>query len=77
MLTGRECSKDLVHTLLMLVSGRMEGVDANTACAVKVFKTRLAEFKTRDRYIKDDHRYKDRLTKTNTYSVSILCKPVY
>jgi RIO kinase 3 len=32
---------------------------------VKVFKTTLNEFKTRDRYIKDDHRFKDRLGKQN------------
>ena len=34
-------------------------------CAVKVFKTTLNEFKTRDRYIKDDHRFKDRISKQN------------
>ena len=34
-------------------------------CAVKVFKTTLNEFKTRDRYIKDDHRFKDRFSKQN------------
>lgn len=30
-------------------------------CAVKVFKTTLSEFKQRDQYIKDDHRFKDRM----------------
>ena len=34
-------------------------------CAVKVFKTTLNEFKTRNRYIKDDHRFKDRFSKQN------------
>ena len=34
-------------------------------CAVKVFKTTLNEFKTRDRYMKDDHRFKDRFSKQN------------
>ena len=34
-------------------------------CAVKVFKTTLNEFKTRDRYIKDDHRFRDRFSKQN------------
>ena len=34
-------------------------------CAVKVFKTTLNEFKTRDRYIKDDHRFRDRFGKQN------------
>lgn len=30
-------------------------------CAVKIFKTTLNDFKQRDRYIKDDYRFKDRL----------------
>jgi serine/threonine-protein kinase RIO1 len=32
-------------------------------CAIKVFKTTLNEYKTRDKYIRDDHRYKDQLSK--------------
>lgn len=32
-------------------------------CAVKVFKTTLNEFKTRDKYIKDDYRFKERFSK--------------
>lgn len=32
-------------------------------CAVKVFKTSLNEFKTRDKYIRDDYRFKDRFSK--------------
>lgn len=43
----------------------MVGKDVPRECAVKVFKTTLNEFKTRDRYIKDDHRFKDRLGKQN------------
>ena len=43
----------------------MEGMEVPHECAVKVFKTTLNEFKTRDRYIKDDHRFKDRLGKQN------------
>lgn len=43
----------------------MEGKEVPRECAVKVFKTTLNEFKTRDRYIKDDHRFKDRLGKQN------------
>ncbi|KAF2364340.1 Protein kinase-like domain [Trinorchestia longiramus] len=35
---------------------------------VKIFKTRLAEFKTRERYIRDDHRFRDRMTKTNNFT---------
>ncbi|XP_046980764.1 serine/threonine-protein kinase RIO3 [Schistocerca americana] len=34
-------------------------------CAVKVFKTTLSEFKTRDKYIQDDFRFKDRFSKQN------------
>uniref|UniRef100_A0A8C4RVW4 Serine/threonine-protein kinase RIO3 n=1 Tax=Erpetoichthys calabaricus TaxID=27687 RepID=A0A8C4RVW4_ERPCA len=34
-------------------------------CALKVFKTTLNEFKTRDKYIKDDYRFKDRFSKLN------------
>lgn len=34
-------------------------------CAVKIFKTTLNEFKQRDRYIKDDYRFKDRFSKQN------------
>lgn len=30
-------------------------------CVLKVLKTTLAEFKRRDEYIKDDHRFKDRI----------------
>jgi len=34
-------------------------------CAIKVFKTTLNEFKTRDKYIRDDYRFKDRFGKQN------------
>lgn len=37
--------------------------------AIKVFKTTLNEFKTRDRYIKDDFRFKDRFSKQNNRTV--------
>lgn len=32
-------------------------------CVIKVFKTTLSEYKQRDKYIKDDHRFKDRVGK--------------
>lgn len=32
-------------------------------CCIKVFKTTLSEFKQRNQYIKDDHRFKDRIGK--------------
>jgi len=34
-------------------------------CAVKIFKTTLNEFKTRDKYIRDDYRFRDRFSKQN------------
>lgn len=40
-----------------------------TECAVKVFKTTLNEFKNRDRYIKDDYRFKARFRKQNPRKV--------
>lgn len=38
-------------------------------CAIKVFKTTLSEFKQRDKYIKDDHRFKDRVGKQNSKKI--------
>lgn len=40
-------------------------VEIPKECAVKVFKTTLTDFKTRDKYIKDDYRFKDRFSKQN------------
>ena len=40
-------------------------------CAVKVFKTTLNEFKNRDKYIKDDYRFRDRFSKQNPRKVII------
>ena len=34
-------------------------------CAIKIFKTTLNEFKTRDKYIEDDYRFKVRFSKQN------------
>jgi len=34
-------------------------------CAVKIFKTTLNEFKNRDRYIKDDFRFRFKFSKQN------------
>lgn len=44
-------------------SEEFDGIPAE--CALKVFKTTLNEFKTRDRYIKDDYRFKERFSKQN------------
>ncbi|GAB0089737.1 Serine/threonine-protein kinase RIO3 [Sergentomyia squamirostris] len=38
-------------------------------CAIKIFKTTLNEFKQRDRYIKDDFRFRDRFSKQNHRTV--------
>lgn len=38
-------------------------------CAVKVFKTTLNEFRNRDRYIKDDYRFKDKFGKVNPHKL--------
>ena len=38
-------------------------------CAIKVFKTTLNEFKTRERYIRDDYRFRDRFSKQNPRKV--------
>ena len=40
-----------------------------TECAIKVFKTTLNEFKTRERYIRDDYRFRDRFSKQNPRKV--------
>uniref|UniRef100_A0A4W3H2P0 Serine/threonine-protein kinase RIO3 n=1 Tax=Callorhinchus milii TaxID=7868 RepID=A0A4W3H2P0_CALMI len=45
--------------------GRINEHIVPSECAIKVFKTTLNEFKTRDKYIKDDNRFKDRFGKLN------------
>jgi RIO kinase 3 len=49
--------------------GSIEERPLPTECAVKVFKTTLNEFKNRDRYIKDDYRFKARFGKQNPRKV--------
>jgi len=46
-----------------------EPMNVPKECAVKVFKTTLNEFKTRDKYIRDDYRFKDRFSKQNPRKV--------
>ncbi|MPC64027.1 Serine/threonine-protein kinase RIO3 [Portunus trituberculatus] len=46
--------------------GEMEDGPLPEDCAVKVFKTTLTDFKTRERYIREDYRFKDRLSKSNS-----------
>jgi len=39
--------------------------------AIKIFKTTLSEFKNRDKYIKDDYRFRDRFSKQNPRKVRV------
>ena len=55
----------LVISFFLFNIKRREEEPMPEECAVKVFKTTLNEFKTRDRYIKDDHRFRDRFSKQN------------
>ena len=63
----REESKDTpqLSSLNHMTCFRAEGQVIPAECAVKIFKTTLNEFKNRDRYIKDDYRFKDRFGKQN------------
>ncbi|KAF7708010.1 serine/threonine-protein kinase RIO3 isoform X1 [Silurus meridionalis] len=45
--------------------GSFEEMSIPEECVLKVFKTTLNEFKNRDKYIKDDYRFKDRFSKLN------------
>ncbi|XP_059900451.1 serine/threonine-protein kinase RIO3 isoform X1 [Gadus macrocephalus] len=45
--------------------GMLEEQPVPEEVVLKVFKTTLNEFKNRDRYIKDDYRFKDRFSKLN------------
>ncbi|XP_030624367.1 serine/threonine-protein kinase RIO3 [Chanos chanos] len=45
--------------------GSIEEQTVPEECVLKVFKTTLNEFRNRDKYIKDDYRFKDRFSKLN------------
>ncbi|KAJ1191160.1 hypothetical protein NDU88_000476 [Pleurodeles waltl] len=45
--------------------GSIDDKAVPSECAIKVFKTTLNEFKNRDKYIKDDYRFKERFSKLN------------
>lgn len=49
--------------------GMLEDEPLPKECVLKVFKTSLTDFKTRKRYIEEDFRFKDRMTKNNTQKV--------
>lgn len=40
-----------------------DGTEVHKACAIKIFKTTLNEFKEREKYIRDDYRFKDKFSK--------------
>ncbi|XP_032791513.2 serine/threonine-protein kinase RIO3 [Daphnia magna] len=57
--TGKEA------VILHAEGGKSEEVIVPGECAIKVFKTTLNEFKTRDKYIAEDYRFKNRFSKQN------------
>lgn len=57
--TGKEA------VILHAEGGKSEEVIVPRECAIKVFKTTLNEFKTRDKYIAEDYRFKNRFSKQN------------
>eukprot|EP00096_Caligus_rogercresseyi_P008380 TRINITY_DN2708_c0_g1_i1.p1 TRINITY_DN2708_c0_g1~~TRINITY_DN2708_c0_g1_i1.p1 ORF type:complete len:565 (-),score=138.49 TRINITY_DN2708_c0_g1_i1:98-1756(-) len=50
----------------------LQGEAPDTQVAIKVFKTTLNEFKNREKYIRDDYRFKDRFSKQNPRKVVTL-----
>ncbi|KAK3861521.1 hypothetical protein Pcinc_032529 [Petrolisthes cinctipes] len=48
------------------LGGELDNQPLPNDCAVKVFKTTITDFKTRERYIKNDYRFKDRISKNNS-----------
>ena len=67
------CNNCIISLKLQLANGkfpcRMEEQLVPCECALKVFKTTLVEFKTREKYIKADYRFKDRFRKQNPRKV--------
>lgn len=57
--TGKEA------VILHAEGGKSEEIIVPRECAIKVFKTTLNEFKTRDKYIAEDYRFKSRFSKQN------------
>lgn len=43
----------------------VEGKTVPSNCAIKVFKTTLNEFKNREKYIRNDYRFHDNISKQN------------
>lgn len=57
--TGKEA------VILHALGGATEDLTVPEECAIKVFKTTLNEFKTRDKYIAQDYRFRNRFSKQN------------
>ena len=51
--------------IYFIQKSRLQDTTLPVECALKVFKTTLNEFKTREKYIKEDHRFRDRFSKQN------------
>jgi len=51
----------IFHVCVVSVEGKI--IPSN--CAIKVFKTTLNEFKNREKYIKNDYRFHDNISKQN------------
>ena len=57
---------DIIHAVLMIVYYcSIEGKTIPSNCAIKVFKTTLNEFKNREKYIRNDYRFHDNISKQN------------
>lgn len=61
--TGKEA------TIFYAPGGKTEEMKVPTECVAKVFKTTLNEFQTRDKYIRDDYRFKDRYKHLNPQKI--------
>ncbi|XP_040564796.1 serine/threonine-protein kinase RIO3 [Lepeophtheirus salmonis] len=60
--TGKEA-------VILHADGGQHNPDIPSEVAIKIFKTTLNEFKNREKYIKDDYRFRDRFSKQNPRKV--------
>jgi RIO kinase 3 len=61
--TGKEA------TIFYTPGGNTQEIQVPKECVAKVFKTTLMEFKTREKYIADDYRFKDRYKHLNPQKI--------
>ena len=57
--------EDLIHYYHYYYHRLDDGSPVPPECAIKIFKTTLNEFFRRDKYIKEDYRFKNRFGKQN------------